>query len=535
MVDESLLPLLKNSPKCKGRGGKIAIGIIGTGNYAIAISKRLTMTGYDVIMGSRRPHMRESYLKLFSECLCGVKVTSIGDCLKKCDVIFVAIHMEDFKITLEKFEEETKGKVLIDVSNREYRYAAHSNADHLASVLPNAVVVKAFNSISAYTMEDLATSGGNSRVFVASNDSTARSTVGDIAKSMGFRVVDLGGLKSARYMEDFVLKVFSHWKIPIFLTFGIFNLWSLYVVYICFVEKSEFAWEQIFLKVLNKPLCMTAMTVLALTYLPSHIASFYQIYNGTKHKRFPGYLDTWLKSRKQLGLISLFLVTVHVLASTLMMSPTYYRSWYHTVTVTLPTNTSMTSGLVIPVSTSWIIWKGEASLLVGIFAFVLMAIIGLTSIPSVGESLNWSEWRCIQSKLSYFVLLLSVSHVCIMGAPGWAKGGSLKTIRSITFLSILLPILVLFLKFIFLCPPLKNYIRKIRRGWERTAATNKPTDEDVENMKINKSKERELANQNNKGKMSCCCGDTGVKGTSSCDGCKAGVFSVVVHCECSSL
>lgn len=269
MADELCIPLITNSNSCRPRAGKITVGIIGTGNYAIALSKRLTLTGYDVVMGSRRPQMRETSLKFHSECLCGVKVASIPECLRKCDVVFVAIHMEDFKITLGNYVEATKEKILVDVSNREYRYAVHSNAELLSAILPHAVIVKAFNSISAYTMEDLATSGGNHRVFIASNDATARSKVGDLAKSMGFRVVDLGGLKSARYMEDFVLKVFSHWKIPIFLTFGIFNLWSLYVVYVCFIEKSEFQWEQVFLKVLNKPLCMTAITVLALTYLPS--------------------------------------------------------------------------------------------------------------------------------------------------------------------------------------------------------------------------------------------------------------------------
>lgn len=270
MADETRVPLLKNSNAFQTRAGRNTVGIIGTGNYALALTKRLTITGYDVIMGSRRPEMRESGLKLVSDCLCGVKLAPISDCIQKCDIIFVAIHMEDFKVTLGKFVEETKGKILIDVSNREYRYASQSNAERLASVLPHAVVVKAFNSISAYTMEDLATAGGNHRIFIASNDSAARSRVGDLAKSMGFRVVDLGGLKSALYMEDFVLKTFSHWKIPVFLTFGIFNLWSLYIVYIYFIESTQYEWEQIFLKVLNKPLCMTAITVLALTYLPGN-------------------------------------------------------------------------------------------------------------------------------------------------------------------------------------------------------------------------------------------------------------------------
>lgn len=268
MADETLVPLMCNSTRSKVRNGKPVVGIIGTGNFAIALTKRLTMTGYEVVIGSRRPEARKDNLLFTRDCLCGVELTSVSECIRKCEVVFVAIHMEDFKFTLQPFADTTTGKIVVDVSNREFRYAAHSNAEHLATVLPHAQVVKGFNSISAYTMESFGEAGGNHKVFIASDHPTARMKVGDIAKNMGFRVVDVGGLKAARFLEEFVLKVFSHWKVPIFLTFGIFNLWSLYIVYIYFIEASEFNWEQIFLKVLNKPLCMTAITVLALTYLP---------------------------------------------------------------------------------------------------------------------------------------------------------------------------------------------------------------------------------------------------------------------------
>lgn len=176
------------------------------------------------------------------------------------------------------------------------------------------------------------------------------------------------------------------------------------------------------------------------------------------------------------------------------------------------------------------VWKGEAACLVGITAFVLMAIIALTSIPSVGESLNWSEWRCIHSNLSYFVLLLTVAHVCIMGAPGWCKVGFVGTLRSITFLSIILPLLVLFLKFIFMCPPLRGYIRKIRRGWERNTLPSGDADR-VQGHDNNGKAEVDLGAIN----VTCCCDKGPVVGAEACDGCRAGVFSVTVHCECSSV
>ena len=95
-------------------------------------------------------------------------------------------------------------------------------------------------------------------------------------------------------------------------------------------------------------------------------------------------------------------------------------------------------------------------------------MVAVTSIPSVGESLNWSEWRCVHSTLSYVMLFIALLHVTIMGAPGWAKAGPLKIWKSITFLSFLLPATVLLLKILFSLPPLSGYLRKIRRGWERS-------------------------------------------------------------------
>ena len=43
-------------------------------------------------------------------------------------------------------------------------------------------------------------------------------------------------------------------------------------------------------------------------------------------------------SRRQLGLIALTLALVHALASSMMLSPTYYSSWFQKPSVVLPAN-----------------------------------------------------------------------------------------------------------------------------------------------------------------------------------------------------
>lgn len=457
-AESEILPLMKN-PAPEGRQ---RVGILGTGDYARAFAKRLIFSGYDVIMGSRIPDHRR--LAGFDDCLCGVQLTSLNDCVMRCDVIVVAIHMENFKVTLEPRADLFKEKIVVDVSNRTNRYSAISNAEFLQTILPNAIVVKAFNSVSAYAMEDQTTVAGN-RVFVASDDQSARERVLDLARDLGFAPCDMGALKSARSMEAFVLRVFPGWKVPLFFTFGVFNLWALYCVYIYFIEKTAYRWDQVFLKVFNKPLCMTAITILALTYLPGSVAGVVQLCRGTKYRRFPRWLNAWLVSRRQLGLIALTLVVVHAMASCMMLSPTYYSSWFQTPAVFIPENT--TGGVLIPLQPAWMVWKGELACLLGLGALLLLTLIGIASLPSVSASLNWAEWRMLQSRLGVLAMFLAVSHVVAMGAPAWATGGWATTFKSITFLSGLTPSLTLLLRFILALPPINNRLKRIRRGWER--------------------------------------------------------------------
>lgn len=437
---------------------KPKVGIIGSGNFSCAIAKRLTNAGYQVVIGSRRPRN----LSEVDTCLCNVTVTSLEDCVKQVSIVFLAIHFENYNDCLSNHEDLFTGKIVVDVSNRLKVPKHRSNAEYLSCLLPNANVVKGFNVISAYAMENQF-AGGSQEVFIASDNIGAREKVSVIARDMGFVASDWGLLQSARRIESYPLKIFPGWKMPILFTVGIFNVWLLYIIFIYFVKTTAYRWDQIFVKVLNKPLCMTAITVYACTYLPSSFASAFQLFHGTKHINFPNWLNRWLLTRKQLGLIAFALVCVHVIMSVLIMSPTYLSSWYQSTTIVIPGN--RTDDVTIPIKT-WMVWKGEAACLLGILAFVCMCIIALSTLPSVTKTLNWREWRFVQSKLGHITLFLSMCHVVIMGAPGWAKGGPIKTVQSITFLSLIIPFFTLFFKIIFSLPCINSYVQKIRRGWE---------------------------------------------------------------------
>ena len=84
-----------------------------------------------------------------------------------------------------------------------------SLAEDLAEKLPNASVVKAFNTISQELFElapDPLRNYGVS-VFVAGDDERARKTVMSLAEEIGFAPVDCGALRNSRMIErvgDFI-------------------------------------------------------------------------------------------------------------------------------------------------------------------------------------------------------------------------------------------------------------------------------------------------------------------------------------------
>ncbi|XP_052218149.1 metalloreductase STEAP4-like [Dreissena polymorpha] len=436
------------------------VGILGTGDFSRALAKRLLFSGYDVILGSRKPEKKA--MSAIDQCLCNVQLLSVEECIKSASIIFLAVHFDNVKELLTEHVVKLEGKILIDVSNRDRPSSVTSNAELVQKMVPSCKVVKAFNVISAYAMENDYNSSSK-QVFISSNSEQARDVVANIAKDMNFRPVDFGGLFAARRIEKHPLRLFPEWRGPLGFAVGVFNVWLLYLIYIYYIADSVYKWEQLFVKVLNKAICMTGITTLSVTYLASSFATVFQIYYGTKHIRFSRWLDKWLKERKQLGLISFALISIHVIMSVLIMSPTYLSSWYHSTEITVPAN--LTAPFQFKQGT-WMNWKGEAACLVGTIAYVVICFICATTFPSVTDTLNWREWRFVQSKMGHAALLLSVGHVLVMGLPGWLLKPHL-IYKSITFLCSILPWITLLLKPLFSLPCVDRYVMKLSKGWER--------------------------------------------------------------------
>jgi len=215
-----------------------------------------------------------------------------------------------------------------------------SQAEYLQSLLPESVVVKAFNVLSAYSLESGGLQGSR-EVLMAGDDEEGKSVVRDVVRTCGFTPVDMGALRAAREVEDIPVRRFEEWKTPLIISVAFFVV--IYLLGFAKYEevfpgedfnlafRDQFCWTLTWqhkdipvgewhwnrwhflpMSRVNKTLSVHALTLLSLCYLPGVIAAWLQIVRGTKYSRFPNWLDKWLKMRKQIGLLMLFSASIHV-------------------------------------------------------------------------------------------------------------------------------------------------------------------------------------------------------------------------------
>ena len=433
------------------------ISILGTGDFGRALAKALLQGGYQVVVGSRRPEHRN--LARRDPALEEVRVVALVEAIHESDVIFLALHSEA-QDQLKALENHLANKILVDVSNVTKKDKV-SNAEKLQSLLPKSIVVKAFNTQSAYAIMT-GLSSGNRDVHVAAADPMARQTVMEVAQRMGFSTISYGGLQAARELEAMTTTLFRGWGTPLIVSFIVFAFWFTYGT-VRYHYIKDHAWSRVPMNTMNKAQGCTAITLLALCFLPGCFAGFAQLVYGTKHRSFAPWLDRWLRMRKELGLLALWTSCVHSVLSLVQLNPGYYAKWYGESEIYIPGDNKEDIFFKLNPRMTWI---GECVVAFGVFALGLMVILAITSLPSVGSRMNWRQWTFVQSYLGHICLLLAAVHVSFNACPSWSTTPMEQTVQKLSFLSILLPYLTLFLRLLLVLPCFSIFLWKIRRGWE---------------------------------------------------------------------
>lgn len=183
------------------------IAVIGSGNIGKALGGSLIRAGYEVTLASRSAeHARTTAAGI------GAQATdSIIDAVSAAEVIVLAVPAGHAVDVAREIAPATAGKVVIDVTNplksdlSGLSTTGVSVAEELAQALPEAALVKGFNTLFGSLQADPTTHGQTIDALFATDDEQARATFTALATDLGFRAVHVGALAAARELEAMAL------------------------------------------------------------------------------------------------------------------------------------------------------------------------------------------------------------------------------------------------------------------------------------------------------------------------------------------
>ena len=164
----------------------MTIATIGSGNVGSTLARLWTDGGYEVRVAGRQ------------DC---AQVVAVAD------VVALCVPWSAAEAALTSCG-DLAGKVLIDCTNP-LASGLHglvlggttSAAEQIQIWFPNAIVVKAFNSIGAAMLGKGKIEGRVGDGFYCGDSATAKQVVDPLITAAGLRPVDVGPLRNARYLE----------------------------------------------------------------------------------------------------------------------------------------------------------------------------------------------------------------------------------------------------------------------------------------------------------------------------------------------
>jgi hypothetical protein len=199
----------------------VKIAVLGTGYVGGALGCRWAQAGHEVFFGARDPNSGEA-LAVLERAGEKARVGTCADAIAAADVVLLAIPWDQTRAVLQAAR-SLRGKILMDCVNPLTSdlmgvTVGHttSAAEQIAEWFPEARVVKAFNTLSAATMENPRYGNLHAHVFVCGDDDAAKGTVKELAETLGFEPIECGPLKIARHLEPLAalyvyLAVFQGW------------------------------------------------------------------------------------------------------------------------------------------------------------------------------------------------------------------------------------------------------------------------------------------------------------------------------------
>ena len=196
---------------------KVKVGILGSGDVGKALARGFIMLGHEVKIGSREPEKLAGFVAAEGE---RASAGTFAETAKFGDLLVLATLGNAAQSAIEMAGKSNfDNKVLIDTTNPlDFSAGAprlsvgfnDSLGEQVQRLLPNARVVKAFNTVGNAHMVNPDFPNGPPTMFLAGNDDESKRLVSQVCEQFGWDVSDLGGIESSRYLEPMCMAWVVH-------------------------------------------------------------------------------------------------------------------------------------------------------------------------------------------------------------------------------------------------------------------------------------------------------------------------------------
>ena len=183
------------------------IAIIGTGNVGMALGTEFAQQGHTIVYGSRSP-LGLKALDLAKKTGANSSTAVPAEAVASADIIVLAVPGMVVENVVQGLG-DLSGKLIIDATNplvmdepMHFTFGVESsNGEIVQAAAPEAMVVKAFNTITWQSMIDPGDSDGPLYVPIVGNDKAAKEKVAKLVAKMGLESIDLGPIEVAHWTE----------------------------------------------------------------------------------------------------------------------------------------------------------------------------------------------------------------------------------------------------------------------------------------------------------------------------------------------
>jgi len=200
------------------------IGIIGSAAVGQVLANAFKSEGHNVMLGTRNTS-KEEVVKFKNENQ-SIAVGTFKDTASFGEILVLATAGSVAENAIKLAGPSNFGdKVVIDATNpiaeappingvlKFFTSLDDSLMERIQKLIPDAKVVKAFNSVGNTLMYKPKLQGGKPSMFICGNDDAAKKTVTDILTTFGWETEDMGKAEAARAIEPLCIL----WCIPGFL------------------------------------------------------------------------------------------------------------------------------------------------------------------------------------------------------------------------------------------------------------------------------------------------------------------------------